>query len=543
MTVIVQQPTDSNGNPQPMVYDQDTGKIIVDSNGYEINGGKRLVNIPTVSEYVNTPKTQTKGIMEAINSLPTVYNIYTKRYVPVGKIKIRNGQYVITQPIITYEDWSITIEGEQAPSGDIVPGSQPETTIIGANDIGVLLTVTANITGSGADPKVYGGQIYLKNLALLDNYTDANGVYHQYNYSTGYTDLKGHLINYLIFACYSTPDLIILDNVMVSYDSANSSDYNSAGFIYTNLAETLVQFRSEVVMVGSTKYHPALTVSSYHFIADTIDLGTNNAPSTYTQYYARFPTFYWVAGPRNFIATLHFGNSDIFPMWVSGGNAFIGTIFFELNQPVLGSNGQPAICGDVTDSLSGQVFSYANFNVSSSGCLTVGNINSTQWTPLKSGFLPSPLAGGTLGYQSNAPYLKILQIALSDLGTPFNPSPGSNTGWSCQTASSPLTNSVNFGGIELPANVGYNNYSLSDSPSVPTSGTAVQNTNPFPIDVYMYGGTVTEIQITKIAYSSPFTVFSNSTGLALSGQSYKLNPGDSITVTYTAAPTWEWLSD
>ena len=67
MTVIVQQPTDSNGNPQPMVYDSDTGKIIVDSNGYVINGGKRLVNIPTKADYVSTPKTQTAGIQEAID--------------------------------------------------------------------------------------------------------------------------------------------------------------------------------------------------------------------------------------------------------------------------------------------------------------------------------------------------------------------------------------------------------------------------------------------------------------------------------------------
>ena len=39
------------------------------------------------------------------------------------------------------------------------------------------------------------------------------------------------------------------------------------------------------------------------------------------------------------------------------------------------------------------------------------------------------------------------------------------------------------------------------------------------------------------------TVFSNASGLALSGQVYKLNPSDSITITYTGAPTWEWLSD
>ena len=67
MTVIVQPPTDSNGNPQPIAYDQDTEKIIVDSNGFIVSGGQRLVNIPSKADYVSTPKTQTAGIQEAYN--------------------------------------------------------------------------------------------------------------------------------------------------------------------------------------------------------------------------------------------------------------------------------------------------------------------------------------------------------------------------------------------------------------------------------------------------------------------------------------------
>jgi hypothetical protein len=79
------------------------------------------------------------------------------------------------------------------------------------------------------------------------------------------------------------------------------------------------------------------------------------------------------------------------------------------------------------------------------------------------------------------------------------------------------------------------------TPAVPTSGTAQQNTNPYAVDVYIYGGDVTEIQITK--NGTAYTVLSVSTAIAMSGQVYKLNPGDSITVTYTTAPDWEWLSD
>ena len=91
------------------------------------------------------------------------------------------------------------------------------------------------------------------------------------------------------------------------------------------------------------------------------------------------------------------------------------------------------------------------------------------------------------------------------------------------------------------------NYSLSGitglttAPSVPASGTAQQNTNPYAVDVYIYGGDVTEIQITR--NGTAYTVLSVSTAIAMSGQAYKLNPGDSITVTYSTAPTWEWLSD
>ena len=91
MTVIVQQSTDSNGNPQPMVYDQDTGKIIVDSNGYVINGGKRLVNVPTKADYVSTPKTTTAGIQEAINYVGTGVN---------SPILLGSGEFTISRSIV-----------------------------------------------------------------------------------------------------------------------------------------------------------------------------------------------------------------------------------------------------------------------------------------------------------------------------------------------------------------------------------------------------------------------------------------------------------
>ena len=86
MTVIVQPGTDSNGNPQPMAYDQDTGKVIVDSNGFIVSGGQKLVNIPSKANYVSTAKTQTVGWQEAINYVFTQGG---------GKIFVRKGIYTM----------------------------------------------------------------------------------------------------------------------------------------------------------------------------------------------------------------------------------------------------------------------------------------------------------------------------------------------------------------------------------------------------------------------------------------------------------------
>ena len=92
MTVIVQPNVDSNGNPQPMVYDSDTGKVIVDHDGYVLNGAtERLLNIPTLLGYVNTPKTQTSGIQEAVSY---IYGIGG------GTIQLTGGNFYVNNTTV-----------------------------------------------------------------------------------------------------------------------------------------------------------------------------------------------------------------------------------------------------------------------------------------------------------------------------------------------------------------------------------------------------------------------------------------------------------
>ena len=78
------------------------------------------------------------------------------------------------------------------------------------------------------------------------------------------------------------------------------------------------------------------------------------------------------------------------------------------------------------------------------------------------------------------------------------------------------------------------------TPSVPASGTAQQNTEPYAVKVYVNGGALTEIQIT--IGSTAYTVYSNSTASAVY-EGFTLPTGASITLTYTTAPTWEWMPE
>jgi len=77
-------------------------------------------------------------------------------------------------------------------------------------------------------------------------------------------------------------------------------------------------------------------------------------------------------------------------------------------------------------------------------------------------------------------------------------------------------------------NVGYNPVGLVTAPAVPASGTAVTNTFGFPVRVFVSGGTVTNIAV-------------NGTNTGMTSGMIYLAPNESITLTYTAAPTWTWV--
>jgi hypothetical protein len=77
------------------------------------------------------------------------------------------------------------------------------------------------------------------------------------------------------------------------------------------------------------------------------------------------------------------------------------------------------------------------------------------------------------------------------------------------------------------------------TPAVPSSGTALQNTTPYSVTVYLSGGSATQVQVTK--GGNTYTVWSSSTATAIPSLAVRLNPGDSIKITYSTAPSWTWV--
>lgn len=88
-----------------------------------------------------------------------------------------------------------------------------------------------------------------------------------------------------------------------------------------------------------------------------------------------------------------------------------------------------------------------------------------------------------------------------------------------------------YGTLRVSDFIGINDVGLVTAPAVPVSMGAATNTFPHPVRVFIAGGTVTA----NIALNGTNTQMG-------SPSSFLLLPGDTIAITYTVAPTWQWFS-
>lgn len=77
---------------------------------------------------------------------------------------------------------------------------------------------------------------------------------------------------------------------------------------------------------------------------------------------------------------------------------------------------------------------------------------------------------------------------------------------------------------------GYNPTGPQTAPTMPASGTALTNPFPFDSNVYVSGGTVTAIAV-------------GGTATGLTSGAVFVAAGETITLTYSAAPTWVWIGN
>lgn len=97
------------------------------------------------------------------------------------------------------------------------------------------------------------------------------------------------------------------------------------------------------------------------------------------------------------------------------------------------------------------------------------------------------------------------------------------------TAGTIQINSGSSGDL-VTGNVGYNPVGHITSPTVPASTVAYTNNFGMAATVYINGGTVSNISIDGVAIGTGNGFF-------------RINPGKSIAITYTAVPTWFWFLD
>ena len=133
--------------------------------------------------------------------------------------------------------------------------------------------------------------------------------------------------------------------------------------------------------------------------------------------------------------------------------------------------------------------------------LVQGNRTIDEWSPARTQMPVTTLGGGTYHLYGND----------------FGPS---------QFGVDPQGGAV----VYARSNAGWNPQGHIASPAIPASGTAYTNVGPADYTVTVSGGTVSAVAI-------------GGTATGLTSGTFRVPCGQTITLTYTAAPTWNWYGD
>jgi hypothetical protein len=139
-------------------------------------------------------------------------------------------------------------------------------------------------------------------------------------------------------------------------------------------------------------------------------------------------------------------------------------------------------------------------------------------------FLVPPLAIGSPSACLNAKQIDYDPSRASDGGlTMKTEGQGQGYGleWGLQLTAGLRTDTAATNGSSLDGGSGFS------TPAVPSSGTPVTNSSPLPATVVITGGTVSNVVV-------------NAVSVGTGDGTYTVPAGQSITLTYSVAPTWTW---
>ena len=554
-SVLVQPNVDEDGNLQPMVIDS-KGRIIVDSYGY-IWSSKAC---PQGQNCVGQ-KTQTAGIAEAINY---VYNAFG-----MGNVIIREGTYTITN----YSEGNyVPITNSQHPiplyNHVHVYGMGSGRTVIkspiGGFGVQVNLTQIEDIVLKGMTIDQSGGYwVFIDTQAQTSGTSISDILLEDLELLTGGNVGTGPL-NIGNFTNMVNCRNLKLRDIRINANNTGGNEAATLTFCYFDPSGTGNEIDGLYVVNSSgpgfgiwQTFGGRLTFRRYNnpSVAGYINTNASYVSTLYVDVYDSENPAFNTGGQSGYV-----------PVYIRFSNVSFSN---GLQVPFQDAGASPILAGIEVE---GYIKKSASFSV------TVGAYNvrlrliaEPNWNSNNfmqpfygpnvlpdnanievEGLIPPPSSQANVFIIFSSPTnsaqanVRVRGVFPASLTTNLVQVSGTSYGWPAPFEKAWAANPNLFRSLDVEI-IDYSTgtiYRATDpnisTPSVPSSGTAQQNSNPYPVLVYLYGGTVTEVQITKY-YGTTYTVFSNSSGVSMSGQAFRLDPGDSITITYSSAPSWVWV--
>lgn len=566
--VVVQPPYDEYGDPQPMVVDR-YGHVLVDHNGYVVNKYAGSIGF----------KTQTAGIQEAVTFLQ---NIGIQKGTKIsGVIYIRNGVYTLYQSVnlpALYVVGTSTVLNLLTVGGTVIspaPVDYIDLYFVGESRRGTVLVMGDGVTTNAGG---FIGSTYAvvrTEYAFMNMTWEPNPNYPaQGHVSEAYANFFGGVVSSFIFK-----------NMTLRGKIGQNVDFS----VFTGSIDNFSGFRNIIDDV-EIRYIPGINLN----VTGRVFVGIRNLDlfnSGYTD-----NAFAINGGSSSnegmiIIDGLLLGQNVPIPSGVTpgGGGQFVLTAgTATASMPVFGRNIVVLPTVQNGNNSSGWVapFTYSNWNNLDLDIYVYDNylgFPQTSYSNIRVKFV-NDQAGtlsftvwGTITYST-------LEISAYNLYS-------SNVGWPLLNVNQPLQNvrlivnvygnafgtasalignyvstaslfSVEFDGDltdqlnnapnvsisyvpfkrVLPTARPYDRIAINlgfTTPSVPSSGSVVYNTYPVSALAYLYGGTVTQVQVVK-SYGT-ITIFNTSSGVSLPLTPVRLDPGDGIILTYSSAPSWTWV--